>query len=78
MSGGMYSNVDPCSCYECVGAEYEYGKNGDRFVVNNMKYHTLHEPCETCGRPKSEYRDLGRKGCYECWWCHRRTADGKL
>lgn len=34
------------------------------------------EPCDTCGRLKSEYIDLGTKGVYTCWWCDDR-AGGK-
>jgi hypothetical protein len=32
------------------------------------------EPCDTCGRPKSEYRDHGTKGVYRCWWCDDRAG----
>lgn len=42
-----------------------------------MKYHTFGEPCEKCGEPKSEYRDLGRKGVYVCWYCTDRAAGPK-
>jgi hypothetical protein len=64
---------EDCQCYECVGSEDEY-KNGRLVTVNNMKHHTFGEPCETCGNPKSEYRDLGTKGTYVCWYCTKRTA----
>lgn len=69
---------DDCGCYECAGPTYAYDDAGRRFIVNNLKAHTLGEPCETCGRPKSEYRDLGTKGDYECYWCDRlpTEADG--
>lgn len=62
-----------CNCYKCVGPEYAWDENG-RYIKNNMEHHTLGEPCEDCGRPKSEYRDLGRKGRYVCWWCRDRAA----
>jgi len=64
-----------CDCYECVEPEYRYGDNGHRFVQNNMKHHTFLEPCDSCDKPKTESRDLGRKGYYECWWCEKRTAN---
>lgn len=63
-----------CPCYKCVGSEYGYDDQGRRHVTNNMEYHTLGEPCGECGREKSEYRDLGRKGRYVCWWCRDRAA----
>lgn len=66
--------ADTCDCYECVGSKTAYTEDGHRYVVNNLKKHTLLEPCEQCGKPKSEYRDLGRKGYYECWWCGDRAA----
>lgn len=65
----------PCDCYECVGPEYEYGDNGYKFVINNFKYHTFLEECEKCGEKKTEYRDLGRKGYYMCWWCNDRNDE---
>ena len=64
-----------CDCYECVGAEYRSEQGGSRMVANNMKHHTQLEACERCGRPKTEYKDLGRKGYYTCWWCEKRAAD---
>ncbi|ELY73249.1 hypothetical protein [Natrinema pallidum] len=65
----------PCECYECVGSEYVYTDDGHRYVANNVKYHTLLEPCGECSRPKTEYRDLGRKGYFVCWWCRKRAAE---
>lgn len=59
-----------CDCYECIGPRYN--ENGE--IVNNLKHHTLGEPCEKCGNPKSEYRDLGRKGYYVCWYCTERAS----
>ena len=35
--------------------------------------HGRFEPCEDCGRPKSEYVDLGTHGIYRCWWCNQRA-----
>jgi len=64
----------PCDCYECVGSNMRVSKNGHRYVHNNMKWHTLLEDCADCGRPKTEYRDLGRKGYYVCWWCNKRAG----
>ena len=32
-------------------------------------------PCEDCGRPKSEYVDCGTHGYYQCWWCDRTDDD---
>lgn len=72
------TSPEACDCYECVGSEYEYTDDGHRFVINNFKYHTFLEPCDGCGRPKTESLDLGRKGYYVCWWCHDRAADGPL
>jgi len=63
----------PCECYKCVGARYKLTDNG-RVITNNLLRHTLLEPCEECGRAKTEYRDLGRKGYFVCWWCNHRTA----
>ena len=60
-----------CDCYECIGPIYGYDEYG-RFLKNNLKKHTLLEPCSACGRPKTEYLDLGRKGYYTCWWCNER------
>lgn len=60
---------DDCNCYECVGSIMEYTDDGHRYVWNNMKHHTLGEPCGECGRPKGKYRDLGTKGYWECYVC---------
>jgi len=62
-----FTHPDDCDCYECVG----------RSTGGNMKHHTFGEPCENCGKPKSEYRDLGRKGYYTCWWCEERAGGPK-
>ena len=68
-----------CDCYKCAGQEFEWDQEtGRKRVVNNMEHHTYLEPCSKCGRPKTEYKDLGRKGRYVCWWCRRRTADGSV
>lgn len=63
-----------CTCYECVGSELRYTDDGHRYVANDLKVHTLLEDCARCGRPKTEYRDLGRKGYFVCWWCEQRAA----
>jgi len=68
-----YVHPANCACYDCAGPETEW-VGGRRTAVNNVKHHTFGEPCDDCGRPKSEYRDLGRKGYYECWWCTRRAG----
>lgn len=34
------------------------------------------EPCENCGRLKSEYVDYGTYGKYRCWWCEERAGNG--
>jgi nicotinamide riboside kinase len=65
--------TESCDCYECVGSKTAYTEDGFEYVVNNLKRHTFHEPCENCGRLKTEYRDLGRKGYYACWWCTKRA-----
>lgn len=70
----MHMTAAECGCYECVGSITAYTDDGHRYVKNNLKRHTQFEPCETCGRPKSEYCDHGTKGYYECWWCLRRAA----
>jgi len=72
-----FVHPDDCDCYECVGAEYEY-HDGRRVIVNNMKHHTFGEECSECGREKTEYQDLGRKGIYVCWWCQQRAAGGTV
>ena len=64
----------PCDCYKCVGTQFGYYDDGHRYVKNNLLKHTLLEPCEECGRPKTEYRDLVRKGYYVCLWCNEREA----
>lgn len=74
----MQLHTEPCDCYECVGPEYHYSEDGHRSIVNNLKKHTQFEPCGECGRPKTEYLDLGRKGYYVCWWCRDRAADGEI
>lgn len=61
----------PCNCYEC--AESKLDENGS--VINNMKRHTFLESCQKCGRAKTEYRDLGTKGLYVCWWCEKRVGE---
>jgi len=65
-------DVRPCPCYKCAGPIYDYDSNGNRIIVNNV--HGRLQPCDTCGQPKTEYVDLGRKGYYECWWCTRRAG----
>lgn len=40
----------------------------------NGEVYGEHEPCEDCGRPKSEYVDLGTHGVFRCWWCEERTG----
>lgn len=69
-----YTHPDDCTCYKCVGQDIRYTEDGRRYVHNNMEYHTFGQPCERCGKPKSEYKDLGRKGRYVCWWCTKRAA----
>lgn len=75
MSDASANAMQQCSCYECVGPEYGYTDDGHTFIKNNLKEHTLGEPCDKCGRPKSEYRDLGRKGYYGCFWCDGEGYD---
>lgn len=70
----LYTPKSRCDCYECVGARYKQHDNGHRSIKNNLKHHTQLEPCDNCGRPKTEYKDLGRKGYYTCWWCEKRAA----
>lgn len=62
--------VPDCNCYECIGSIMEYTDDGFGFVRNSVKYHTLGETCENCGRPKGKFLDLGRKGYYVCYVCH--------
>lgn len=69
----MIIHTGTCNCYECVGEEFMYDEDNRRYTKNNLKKHTQLEPCEDCGRPKTEYRDLGTKGYYECWWCNERN-----
>ena len=66
---------EACDCYKCDEQQLHYHDDGHITVMNNMEYHTFHEPCGNCGRPKTEYRDLGRKGRYVCWWCRHRADD---
>lgn len=70
----MTMSKPECDCYECIGPVYEYTDDGHRYVHNNLKRHTLGESCAECGRQKTEYRDLGTKGYYTCWWCNKRAA----
>lgn len=67
-------NVEPvtedCPCAGCSGTVCEWDGTR-RVVVNNV--HGELQPCENCGHPKTEYRDLGRKGVFECWWCTKRA-----
>lgn len=63
-----------CGCYKCVGQDIRY-HNGHAYVHNDMEYHTFGQPCRTCGHARSEYKDLGRKGRFVCWWCRKRTAE---
>lgn len=61
-----------CPCYKCTTPVYEYGASGRPYVWNNL--HARLVPCPDCGRPRSEYRDHGTWGEYECWWCTMRAA----
>lgn len=54
-----------CDCYKCT----EPVKNDEGRILNNMEYHTYGEACRECGGPRTEYRDLGRKGRYVCGEC---------
>lgn len=68
--------VEPetCDCYKCAEPIYEWDEErGQKVIINNV--HGELQACEDCGRPKTEYRDLGRKGVYECWWCDVREAE---
>jgi len=67
-----YTHPDNCDCYKCIGEKKAY-ENGHVYTVNNMEHHTFGEACDNCGKPKSEYKDLGRKGRYTCWWCNKRA-----
>jgi hypothetical protein len=62
-----------CQCYRCTTPVYSYTEDGIKYIKNNL--HGELRPCETCGRPKSEYSDHGAWGEYTCWWCNTRTAD---
>lgn len=68
-----FVHPDDCACYECAGEDVRY-EDGHRTVMNNMKHHTFGEPCSTCGKPKSEYKDLGTKGLFVCWYCTKRAG----
>lgn len=74
----MFSHVDRapdrCDCYKCVGSEYEWTEEYGRVLMNDLEWHTLLAPCPDCGRPRTEYRDLGTKGRFVCWWCRKRAA----
>jgi hypothetical protein len=60
----------PCGCYKCTRGEYDYTDDGEKLVVNNV--HGELQPCETCGRAKTEYVDHYTWGEYRCWWCKDR------
>lgn len=62
--------MSDCSCYVCSSPVYRYDENGHQYVYNNL--HGRLQPCEDCGRLKTEYVDLGTKGYYKCWWCTKR------
>lgn len=73
--GGLFSDsdccvhllpIDGCHCYKCEETRYL----DDGSVKNNMEYHTYGEPCKDCGEPRTEYKDLGRKGRYVCLECN--------
>lgn len=64
----------PCNCYKCTGSDVRYTEGGHKYVHNNLKLHEFGEPCRACGFPKTEYRDLGTKGTFDCWWCNERAA----
>lgn len=66
--------VEPvdCDCYKCAEPVHKW-VDGRRVTVNNV--HGRLEACEQCGRAKTEYVDLGRKGVYRCWWCEKRAAE---
>lgn len=66
-----FTHPNDCECYECVGPRYNDGGT----IVNNMKHHTFGETCDDCGEEKTEYRDLGRKGYYVCWYCEKRARN---
>ena len=69
-----YVNPNDCDCYKCTEPEYDW-RNGMQVLTNNMEHHTFGQPCERCGNPRTEYKDLGRKGRYVCWYCNYRTAN---
>jgi hypothetical protein len=54
--------VDGCDCYKCTESEYDEEGN----IKNNMEYHTYGQECEVCGKERTEYKDLGRKGRFVC------------
>lgn len=51
-----------CDCYKC--AETDYSDDGS--IQNNMEYHTYGMECDVCGKERTEYKDLGRKGRFVC------------
>lgn len=61
-----------CPCSRCTAPEYARDDAGRRYITNNL--HGELQPCEDCGRPKTEYVDRGTWGYYECWWCSDRAA----
>lgn len=61
-----------CVCHKCTRPVYDTDDQGRRYVVNNL--HGRLQPCETCGRLKTEYVDRYTHGYYECWWCTERAA----
>lgn len=65
-------SAEQCPCYRCTVPEYKYDEQGRRRIQNNV--HGQLQPCETCGRPKTEYVDRGTEGVYRCWWCTDRAA----
>jgi len=75
MNTGWIPFVAPedCDCYKCTSPKTQY-IDGHRTVVNNVEHHTFGQPCEDCGNPRTEYKNLGTKGRYVCWYCTKRAA----
>lgn len=60
---------DECPCYKCSEERVYIHEDGFQEVANNMEYHTYGTECRDCGEPRTQYKDLGRKGRFVCPEC---------
>ena len=61
-----------CECYECTEPMYEI-TDDNVSIINDV--HGKLQPCENCGREKTEKVELPTMVVYECWWCTDRMEN---